>query len=266
MDLQEYVHGIPAKVGAIGMRSSVDAANRLMPNGIYFPHVIANLNKYVPVAIDDNLNKLKECCSKLYDPYASHILAEIATILTLLQNFRSAHTPQTVEAMAEDDLWERNYGMESMDFFAGQCFQCLQYVTDLHWDSEWCKDAFEAFQGECVTLKAQLETAKLTEVGLKGWKKTLIDARDELNVACNAVRGMLDDYTRLNGINKTLNKCENVIKEMLRILNPAEPSYKMWYLPQDREQFLKDIGFLSGMLQPTGEMQTLLAQMKKLSA
>jgi hypothetical protein len=173
-------------------------------------------------------------------------------------------------AMAEKN-YEKNYGMESMDFFTGQYLKCLQYVTDLRWDSEWYKSAFEAFQGKCVTLKAQLETAKLTEVGLKGWKDTLFDAQDALNVACNpyahnAVRGTSDDYTRLNGINVTLDRCRNVIKEMLRILNPAEPSYKLWYSAQDRERFLKDIGFLSGMLQPTGHMQTLLAQMKKLYA
>jgi hypothetical protein len=58
--------------------------------------------------------------------------------------------------------------------------------------------------------------------------------------------------------------CRNVIKEMLRILNPEEKKYKVWYNRQEREKFLKDIGFLKGTLQPTGEIQTLLGQMKKL--
>ena len=40
------------------------------------------------------------------------------------------------------DLWERNYGMDSMDFFYRKCLECLQYVMDLHRDSEWCKGAF----------------------------------------------------------------------------------------------------------------------------
>ncbi len=64
----------------------------------------------------------------------------------------------------------------------------------------------------------------------------------------------------------TLDRCGNVIKEMLRILNPEEENYKLWYNPEKRERFLKDIGFLKGPLQPTGELQTLLAQMKKLYA
>ena len=85
-------------------------------------------------------------------------------------------------------------------------------------------------------MKEQLETAKLIEVGLKEWKKALFDAHIEL------------------------------IQEMLRILNPEKKEYKAWYSAQERERFLKDIGFLKGTLQPTGGIQTLLAQMKKLYA
>jgi hypothetical protein len=156
-----------------------------------------------------------------------------------------------------------------MDFFYRMCLECLQYVTELHWDSEWHKGAFETFQRECVRLSSELETAKRTEVGLNKWKKDLFDAHSELKGACepyapNAVRGTEDDYNRLVGINVTLNRCGNVIKEMLRILNPEEKAYKSWYNEEKRERFLKDIGFLKGTLQSTGEIQTLLAQMKKL--
>ncbi len=98
MHLQKYVHKIPTKVMVIGLRNSVDAADRLLPDGVHFDHVIHNLHKHLPLAIDDELRNLETHCSKLCDPYAKHILAEIATILTLLQNFRAAHTytPQTL--------------------------------------------------------------------------------------------------------------------------------------------------------------------------
>jgi hypothetical protein len=169
------------------------------------------------------------------------------------------------------DLFKRNYGMESMDFFYRKCLEYLQYVTDLHWDSEWNKGAFETFQRECVRLSSELETAKRTEVGLNKWKKDLFDAHSELKVACepyapNAVRGTESDYRRIEDISVTLDRCDNVIKEILRILNPEEKEYKEWYNEEKRERFLKDIGFLKGTLQSTGGIQTLLAQMKKLYA
>jgi hypothetical protein len=161
--------------------------------------------------------------------------------------------------------------MDSMDFFYKKCFECIKYVTDLHWDSKWKKDAFDAFQGECGRLRSQLETAKLTEVGLNEWKEALFDTHMELKAACepyahNAVWGTAGDYRRLVGINQTLETCRNVIKEMLRILNPDEKKYKVWSEPRERERFLKDIVFLKVILQPTGEIQTLLVQMKKLNA
>jgi hypothetical protein len=161
--------------------------------------------------------------------------------------------------------------MDSMDFFYSKCLECLQYVTEMHWDSEWCKGAFDAFQMECVRLSSELETAKQTEVGLDKWQKDLFDAHIELGVACkpyahNAVEVTENDHRRLEGINVTLDRCRNVIKEMLRILNPEKEQYKIWYEARDREQFLKDIGFLKGTLKPMGEMQTLLAQMQKLYA
>ena len=101
-------------------------------------------------------------------------------------------------------------------------------------------------------------------------EESSFDAHIELKVACepyarNAVRGTSDDCRRLVGINVTLNRCRNVIQEMLRILNPEKKEYKAWYSAQERERFLKDIGFLKGTLQPTGEIQTRLGQMKKLN-
>jgi hypothetical protein len=174
-------------------------------------------------------------------------------------------------SVSKRPFFEHNFGMDSMDFFYSKCLECLQYVTELHWDSEWCKGEFETFQRECVRLSSELEIAKRTEVGLNKWQKDLFDAHIELGVACqpsarNSVECTENDHRRLEGINRTLDRCGNVIKEMLRILNPEEDQYKIWYEARDREQFLKDIGFLKGTLKPTGGMQTLLAQMQKLYA
>ncbi len=140
------------------------------------------------------------------------------------------HDPEYRAWMLEIDLWERNYGMESMDF------------------------------------SSELHTADQTEVGLNEWKESLFNAHNKLKVACkpyapNAVIG-----ARLVGVNVTLDRCRKILLEMLRILNPEEKKYKVWYAMRDREQFLKDIGFLQGTLKPTGGIQTLLARMKKLYA
>jgi hypothetical protein len=172
------------------------------------------------------------------------------------------HDPEYRAWMLEIDLWERNYGMESMDFFYRKCLECLQYVTDLQWDSEWNKGAFETFQMECARLSSELATADQTEVGLKEWKEALFDAHIKLMVACqpyapNAVIG-----ERLVGVNETLDRCRKILKEMLRILNPEEKKYKVWYAMRDRGQFLEDIGFLKGTLEPTVEEQKTLDGVK----
>jgi hypothetical protein len=177
-----------------------------------------------------------------------------------------------LERQRISDVWNRNYGMDSMDFFYGKCLDCLKYVTDLDWDSEWHKGAFETFRSECVRLSSELEKAKLTEVELNVWKETLFDANNKLSRATepyarNAVKGTSKDYSRVENISRKIELCMKVIKEMLRILNPEEEKYKVWYgRGKEREKFLKDIGFLKGILQPTGEIQILLGEMKKLYA
>jgi hypothetical protein len=165
------------------------------------------------------------------------------------------------------ELWERNYGMDSMDFFYSKCVECLESVTAVNWDSEWMKGAFDTFRTECKRLRSQLETAKLTEHGLKMWNTAIFDTHINLKVACepyapNAVRGTSGDYRRLEGINRTLNTCRDVIKEMLRILNPNENAYKVWDSAQEREQFLKDIGFLK---HSDCKMDSLLSKLAAIS-
>jgi hypothetical protein len=138
-------------------------------------------------------------------------------------------------------------------------------------NSEWMKDEIRAFQQQCGEMSLQLETAKQTENGLNEWKKTLFDAHITLKVACepyapNAVRGASGDYKVLQDINRTLETCRKVITEMLRILNPDEKKYKVWYAPSDRAQFLQKIGFLDdhNERQHAGTTRALLKRLKSL--
>ena len=154
-----------------------------------------------------------------------------------------------IEKFDDTSIYYHNYGMDSMDFFHNKCLEYLQYVKDMRLNSEWKKDEIRAFQQQCGEMSLKLETAKQTENGLNEWKKTLFDAHITLKVACdpyapNAVRGASGDYIVLQDINRTLETCRNVIKEMLRILNPDEEKYRVWYAPPDRAQFLREIGFL----------------------
>ena len=145
------------------------------------------------------------------------------------------------------DIYYHNYGMDSMDFFYDKCLEYLQYVKDMRLNSEWMKDEIRAFQQQCGEMSLQLETAKQTENGLNEWKKNLFDTLRTLEVARhapNAVLGESGDYRVLQDINRTLETCRKVITEMLRILNPDEEKYKVWYAPPDRAQFLREIGFL----------------------
>jgi peptidoglycan hydrolase-like protein with peptidoglycan-binding domain len=41
--------------------------------------------------------------------------------------------------------------MDSMYFFNMKCLDCLRYVMDVHWTSEWKKDEFDAFVEEAKT-------------------------------------------------------------------------------------------------------------------
>ena len=147
------------------------------------------------------------------------------------------------------DIWDYNYGLDSMDFFYDKCKEYLRHVEGMQLYSEWKKNDFYAFQQKCGEMILQLETAKQTEKGLNKWRKTLLDVQNTLQLACepyvpNAARGEEGDYRVLRNINQTLETCGKVIHEMLCILNPDEKKYKVWYAPQFRAKFLREIGFL----------------------
>ena len=147
------------------------------------------------------------------------------------------------------DIWDYNYGLDSMVFFHDKCREYLRHVEGMQLYSEWKKDDFYAFQQKCGEMILQLDIAKQTENGLNEWRKTLLDVQNTLQLACepyvpNAARGEEGDYRVLRNINQTLETCGKVIHEMLRILNPDEKKYKVWYAPQFRAKFLREIGFL----------------------
>ena len=149
-------------------------------------------------------------------------------------------------------IYYNNYGLESMNFFYNKCMEYLKDVKDMRWNSDHnpqMKDKITAFQKQCGAISLQLETAKQTEQGLNDWKEELFDAHSTMKVACDpygpfAMKGTDGDYKVLQDINKALEMCRKVIKEMLRILNPNKKEYKIWYAPQDRLNFLRKIGFL----------------------
>jgi hypothetical protein len=160
-------------------------------------------------------------------------------------------------------IYDHNYGLKSMNFFYNKCMKYLKDVKDMRWNSDHntqMKDKITAFQKQCGAMSLQLETAKQTEQGLNDWKKKLFDAHITLNVACDpygphAMTGADGDYKVLQDINKALEMCRKVIKEMLRILNPNKKEYKIWYAPRDRLNFLVEIGFLDTDLNESARLE-----------
>ena len=130
-------------------------------------------------------------------------------------------------------------------------------------------DSFHTFQAKCGALTEQLKIAKLTEHGLNQWKTDLFDAYNTFNDydLSAKVSGTLSDYRLFADIDERLETCRKVIKEMLRILNPEEKQYQVWFALGDRERFLKDIGFTGfqqGRMPQIVHMQGLLGRLAAL--
>ena len=166
------------------------------------------------------------------------------------------------------DIYYQDYGIDQMDFFYTKCLEYLQQVTDMSLTSTWMSIQFHKFQGKCVVLSTQLEGAKLTEDGLNKWHNDLFDAYRQFKTDTNKTTPEFEgDYQVLLQLNDSLQMCKKVIKEMLRILNPEQKKYKVWFAWPDREKFLRDIGFLStSSVKPIVDIQTLLTHMEKLNS
>ena len=89
--LEAYIQAIPRKQGAVVLATKIGEACRLLPSGRHYDDVVKDLERLLPVTIDEKLREVEVYCRKLGAPYAPHIIAEVAGILAELQSFRSAH-------------------------------------------------------------------------------------------------------------------------------------------------------------------------------
>ncbi len=89
--LEAYIQKIPRKEGAVGLTTRIGEACRLLPGGRHYDDVVKDLERLLPVTIDEKLREVEVYCGKLGASYAAHIIAEVAGILAELQSFRSAH-------------------------------------------------------------------------------------------------------------------------------------------------------------------------------
>ena len=75
--------------GGQGVKILIREVCRMFPNGRHSDHIVLDLKTYLPETIDSKLKELKQECSRMVDPYGSHITSEIDGILSQLQSFRA---------------------------------------------------------------------------------------------------------------------------------------------------------------------------------
>ena len=156
-----------------------------------------------------------------------------------------------------------------MDFFYEKSLECLRRVEEVQYTSAWKAWAFEKIRSDCTGLRVELSQAKESEASLLAWRAQLMDAKKKFNGDIDEYNGTVgsdSEYNVAEYIIAEINTCRNLIREMLRILNPQEKMYQIWYKLGDRERFLKDIGFQQGRLPEIVHMRGLLSRMKELAA
>lgn len=156
-----------------------------------------------------------------------------------------------------------------MDFFYEKSMECLRRVEEVQYTSTWKAWAFEKIRSDCAGLRAELSRAKESEASLLAWRAQLMDAKNKFNGDMDEYIGTVGSESENNVadyINGEIQTCRNLIREMLRILNPQEEMYQIWYKLGDRERFLKDIGFQEGRMPEIVHMRGLLSRMKELAA
>ena len=89
--LQIYIDKIPQKLSGPGVTTKIQEVCKMFPNGRHYDTIVQHWKTYLPETIDSKLKELKEQCSRMVDPYFSHITSEIDGILSELQSFRSSH-------------------------------------------------------------------------------------------------------------------------------------------------------------------------------
>ena len=149
---------------------------------------------------------------------------------------------------------------DDMVFFYNKCLHYLKFITDMSWNNAWMLNSFETFQNKCSESSLQLAIAKQTEDGLLEWRKKLFDAYTVFkNDMDKNGHGPDAAYILCQTISDNFRVCKNVVREMVRILKPEKREYQIWYSPQERIDFLRDIGYHQRV-----QMTTLLGELQKL--
>ena len=86
-----YIDKIPQKLSGRGVTTKIHEVCKMFPNGRHYDIIVHDLKTYLPETIDSKLRELAEHCSRMGEPYFSHITSEIEGILLELQSFRSSH-------------------------------------------------------------------------------------------------------------------------------------------------------------------------------
>ena len=156
-----------------------------------------------------------------------------------------------------------------MEFFYQKSLECLRHVENVEYTSTWKTEAFGVIRRACRELSAELNAAKEQETSLLAWRERLAEAKTTFGGDIDKYNGTVGssvEYAKVVDIIGEIMTCRKMITEMLRILNPGEKKYQIWFAPGERERFLKNIGFQEGRMPEIVHMQTLLSRMKELTA
>ena len=156
-----------------------------------------------------------------------------------------------------------------MDFAHQKARDCLQRVGAVEYTSTWKAEAFATIREACGKLREQLGAAKTSEASLLAWRERLGDASSTFGGAMSKFNGTVPSAGEpaiSSSIMGEMQTCRKLITEMLRILNPGEKKYQIWFELGDRERFLKDTGFQEGRMPAMAEISGLLSRLQELAA
>ena len=145
----------------------------------------------------------------------------------------------------------------------------MRHVENVEYTSTWKTEAFGAIRRACRQLSAELNAEKEQETSLLAWRERLAEAKTTFGGDIDKYNGTVGssvEYAKVVYISGEIMTCRKVVTEMLRILNPGEKKYQIWFALGDRERFLKDIGFQQGRMPEIVHIRGLLSRMKELAA
>jgi hypothetical protein len=124
--------------------------------------------------------------------------------------------------------------MSDLDLFFNEIVECVDRMREAgrgETDSKGVEDAISELVEECRKLKGTLGDDKDEESGLLAWRALLVGAyeryvgsiQQEENAGSKITSS---DYRQIEAINGEIETCRNIIREMLRILNPEAKEYQ----------------------------------------